>query len=101
MARKHRIPEAAALRYEEGHESAPVVVASGKGVLAERIVEIAREAQIPVVEDAAEATLLGRRLRGRLGRGHAGVSVPVVAGAAWAVRSRSCWRRTISPARPR
>ena len=50
---------------------------------------------------AAEATLLGRRLRGRLGRGHAGVSVPVVAGAAWAVRSRSCWRRTISPARPR
>ncbi|EFQ23258.1 EscU/YscU/HrcU family type III secretion system export apparatus switch protein [Aminomonas paucivorans] len=58
MARKHRIPEAAALRYEEGHESAPVVVASGKGVLAERIVEIAREAQIPVVEDAALVSAL-------------------------------------------
>ena len=58
MARKHRIPEAAALRYEEGHESAPVVVASGKGVLAERIVEIAREAQVPVVEDAALVSAL-------------------------------------------
>jgi flagellar biosynthesis protein len=41
---------AAALRYEPGGE-APRVVASGRGPVAERILELAREAGIPVRED--------------------------------------------------
>ena len=58
MARRKGISQAAALRYQEVTDPAPVVVASGKGVLADRIVEIAREAQIPVVEDAALVSAL-------------------------------------------
>lgn len=39
---------AAALRYEPGVTSAPEVVASGEGAVADRIVEIARERGIPI-----------------------------------------------------
>jgi flagellar biosynthesis protein len=35
-----------------GSRTGPRVVASGKGFVADRIVEIAREAKIPIVEDA-------------------------------------------------
>jgi flagellar biosynthesis protein len=42
---------AAALRYD-GSSDAPTVVAAGKGPLAERILAAAREAGIPVREDA-------------------------------------------------
>ena len=48
---------AAALRYEPSSE-APVVVASGRGELAERILAAAREAAIPVREDALLAEAL-------------------------------------------
>jgi len=47
---------AAALRY--GGEGAPVVVATGRGRLADRIVAAAREAGVPVREDAALAEAL-------------------------------------------
>lgn len=43
--------KAIALRYTVGRDRAPVVVAKGRGDLAERIVEIARREGIPVVED--------------------------------------------------
>jgi flagellar biosynthesis protein len=42
---------ASALKYEG--TGAPKVVASGKGLVADRILEIAREAGLPVREDAA------------------------------------------------
>ncbi len=42
--------KAVALRYTE-KDKAPVVVAKGKGELAEKIIEIAKEKGIPVVED--------------------------------------------------
>lgn len=42
---------AIALRYEMGVDKAPVVLAKGKRKTAERIKEIAREHQIPIVED--------------------------------------------------
>jgi flagellar biosynthesis protein len=43
---------AAALRYEPGGQ-APKVVASGQGLVAERILEVAREAGVPIRSDAA------------------------------------------------
>jgi flagellar biosynthesis protein len=50
---------AVALRYRRETESAPVVVASGRGLVADRILEVAREAAVPVHEDAALAESLG------------------------------------------
>lgn len=50
--------KAAALRYDPEHNSAPVVVASGMGYLAEKITETAMKAGVPVYEDDSLATLL-------------------------------------------
>jgi flagellar biosynthesis protein len=49
---------AAALRYDAGADQAPRVVASGKGVVAERILAEARAAGVPVRDDAALAEAL-------------------------------------------
>ncbi|HOQ76582.1 MAG TPA: EscU/YscU/HrcU family type III secretion system export apparatus switch protein [Thermoclostridium sp.] len=46
-----RIKKAAALSYTPGEDKAPKVVASGRGVIAEKIIEKAKEARIPVYED--------------------------------------------------
>lgn len=43
--------KAAALKYPVG-AAAPLLVASGKGFLAEKILEIAEEERIPIVQDA-------------------------------------------------
>jgi len=43
---------AAALRYDTGGQ-APKVTASGRGLVAERILEVAREAGVPIRSDAA------------------------------------------------
>ena len=48
---------ATALRYEEG-DNAPKVVATGRGLIAERIIAEAEAAGIPVREDAALAQAL-------------------------------------------
>jgi flagellar biosynthesis protein len=48
---------ASAIGYEPG-EPAPVLLASGKGREAERIIAIAQQAGVEVVEDAALAALL-------------------------------------------
>ena len=50
---------AAALRYTEDLP-APLVVASGRGRLAEAIVEVARKAGVTLVEDPALADTLAR-----------------------------------------
>lgn len=50
--------KAVALRYDENKEAAPVIVASGLGYVAEKIVEIANENEIPVYEDNSLATVL-------------------------------------------
>ncbi|MDR3077157.1 MAG: EscU/YscU/HrcU family type III secretion system export apparatus switch protein [Planctomycetota bacterium] len=42
---------AVALRYHEDREAAPRVLAKGRGRVAERIVEIARERGIPIRDD--------------------------------------------------
>lgn len=45
------IKKASALSYAPGEDTAPKVVASGKGVIAEKLIERAKEAQIPIYED--------------------------------------------------
>jgi len=52
-ADRERKRKAVALRYAAGKDIAPVVVAKGRGELAERIIEIARREGIPVLEDKA------------------------------------------------
>lgn len=42
---------AAALRYKQNEDPAPRLVAKGKGLIAERILELAREHNIPIKED--------------------------------------------------
>ncbi len=49
--------KAAALRYERG-EGAPKVVAKGEGKVAERIVEVAKESGVPILEDKVLVSLL-------------------------------------------
>ena len=56
---------AAALRYGDG-DSAPEVVASGRGETAARIVQAARAAGVPVREDAALAEALAQLDVGRV-----------------------------------
>ena len=51
--------KAVALQYENG-SPAPVVVASGMGYLAEKIVEVAAENGVPVYEDTSLATMLSQ-----------------------------------------
>ncbi len=60
--RKRRFtrPAAAALQYDPLKPAPPVVLASGKGRVAEEIVRIARERGIPLFEDAALADALSR-----------------------------------------
>ena len=60
MSKPERPRRAAALRYDKEHASAPKVVAAGAGLIADRIVEIAREQGVPVREDPALAEALVR-----------------------------------------
>ena len=55
---------AVALRYDGG-DGAPVVVASGMGHLAEKIVEVASESGVPVYEDNSLATMLSQLALGQ------------------------------------
>jgi flagellar biosynthesis protein len=51
---------AAALRYDGDSGGAPQVVAAGSGVVAERIIALARENGVPIHDDAALAEALAR-----------------------------------------
>ena len=50
--------KAVALRYDENKDMAPVIVASGLGYMAEKIVETANQNGVPVYEDNSLATVL-------------------------------------------
>jgi len=56
--RRERIARAVALRYAREGAKAPVVIASGRGELARRLVEIAAAHGVPVREDPDLAALL-------------------------------------------
>lgn len=58
--RQDNRPRAVALIYDGERMPAPTVSASGKGKLAERIIELAREHNIPIRQDAALAELLSQ-----------------------------------------
>lgn len=50
--------KAAALRYDPARDAAPRLVAKGRGALARRIIDIAREHNIPLYRDADLLELL-------------------------------------------
>lgn len=55
---KKKIKKAAALSYNPGEDEAPKVITSGKGVIAEKILEKAKKENIPVYEDPQLADTL-------------------------------------------
>ncbi len=63
MAEKHHSSEkpktAVALAYNPG-DAAPKILATGKGAVAERILEAAKEADVPTYQDSALADTLSR-----------------------------------------
>ncbi len=56
----NRRKAAAALRYRRDVDAIPRVTASGRGYIAEKILELAREAGIPIREDASLVEALAR-----------------------------------------
>ncbi|HIW84130.1 MAG TPA: EscU/YscU/HrcU family type III secretion system export apparatus switch protein [Candidatus Dorea gallistercoris] len=50
--------KAVALSYDEEGQAAPVIVASGMGYMAQRIIEAAKENGVPIYEDNSLATVL-------------------------------------------
>ena len=57
--KKEKVKQAIALEYDPSDE-APRVIASGKGTLAERIIEKAKEADVPIHRDDKLADTLSR-----------------------------------------
>jgi flagellar biosynthesis protein len=55
---KEKTPEAVAVRYDPEKESAPRIVAKGRGEIAKKIIELARANGVPVYEDADMTRLL-------------------------------------------
>lgn len=58
--KKEKRKEAVALKYHPEMDQEPTVVAKGKGIVAENILEKAKENDIPVQEDPALVELLGK-----------------------------------------
>ena len=57
--KKEKIKSAVALEYDPSEE-APKIIATGKGVLAEKIIEKAKEANVPIHEDEKLAKTLSK-----------------------------------------
>lgn len=61
MSRYKDLQNAAALKYRaDSPNGAPVIVASGHGYTAEKIIEIAEENRVPVYQDDSLATILAQ-----------------------------------------
>ena len=60
MESTSRPKRAVAILYEDSEKSAPKVVASGKGTIAEKIIETAQEAGIHIQQDANLIELLAK-----------------------------------------
>lgn len=58
LSERDKLRLAVALKYEHQHDVAPLVVATGRGDLAESLLEKARELGIPVQEDEPLAEAL-------------------------------------------
>jgi flagellar biosynthesis protein len=57
---KDKRKKAAALRYDKETDSAPKVVAKGSGIIADRIMELAKEHHIPIKEDSQLVEVLAQ-----------------------------------------
>ncbi|WP_449539993.1 EscU/YscU/HrcU family type III secretion system export apparatus switch protein [Ferdinandcohnia sp. Marseille-Q9671] len=62
MKKSHQILEtkAVALSYDEKVDSEPKVVAKGRGIIADTIIEMAKEHKIPIKEDTNLVELLNK-----------------------------------------
>lgn len=49
--KEDKLKKAVALKYEQAKDSAPRVTAKGTGLIAERIIELAKKEGIPIAED--------------------------------------------------
>jgi len=58
MTEHYKRKEAMALRYNEAADDAPEIVAKGKGLVAEEILERATDHEVPVYEDPALMNLM-------------------------------------------
>lgn len=56
---KEKVKTAVAIAYEPGEE-APKILATGKGLIAERIIEKAKEEDVPFYKDSKLATTLSK-----------------------------------------
>jgi len=54
----HKRKKAVALRYDQVQNHAPKIVASGKGLIAENVIEKAKEHNVPILEDESLVELL-------------------------------------------
>lgn len=57
---KNRVRKAAVLKYKHQIDRAPTLVAKGRGIVADRIVEMARKHRIPVESDPALVEVLSQ-----------------------------------------
>jgi flagellar biosynthesis protein len=55
---KHREEKVAALKYRPDRDEAPIIIASGYGTNAKKIIEIAEQQGIPIFRDDSTASLL-------------------------------------------
>lgn len=65
MKEKRRQDKAVALKYDQEAGGAPVVVAAGKGAVADKILTAARQAGVEVVSDPDLVEVLGKIPLGR------------------------------------
>ncbi len=57
--KKNEIKIAAAIKYDANKNASPILLAKGKGSIAEEIIRLAEENEIPLYQDPALAKLLG------------------------------------------
>ncbi|MDO5111665.1 MAG: EscU/YscU/HrcU family type III secretion system export apparatus switch protein [Clostridia bacterium] len=58
--RRRGLAKAVAIQYDPETDAAPLLTAAGQGYMAEKIVEIAAENDIPIVQDKQAADLLSQ-----------------------------------------
>ena len=60
IMKKHELEKAVAILYDSQKSSSPKIIASGKGEVAKRIIETAKEAGVHIQEDANLVELLSK-----------------------------------------
>ncbi|NYV67074.1 EscU/YscU/HrcU family type III secretion system export apparatus switch protein [Bacillus sp. Gen3] len=60
MKQNYERKQAIALQYQSDKQKAPTVIAKGKGLIADQIIDTAKEKRIPIQEDRNLVELLGQ-----------------------------------------